>query len=146
MPLFSRLGLLSRLLERFHRRALMPLGVTFPEYQVITALYTQGTAGEMLPTELTRLLGQTAAGVTKTLDRLQQRKWISRSPHLRDRRSVSVRLTAAGRRAAIEVTRAETRAQQGALGHLGTAERERIDRVLRSLVDALLPPSRGATP
>jgi DNA-binding MarR family transcriptional regulator len=144
MPLFGRLGMLSKLLEAFHRHALLPVGVTFPEYQLLTALYTQGRGGEMLPKELTRLLGQTAAGVTKTLDRLEQRHWIVRRPHAQDRRSVSVRLTAAGRQAATEVCRAETKAQQEALGHLPAVERERIHRVLCGLIDALRSTSKGA--
>lgn len=67
------------------------------EYDVLAALSRSGPGGRLTPTELYRSVLVTSATMTERLDRLEKRKLIQRRRASRDRRSVLVELTPAGR-------------------------------------------------
>lgn len=69
------------------------------EYDVLAALSRSGPGYRLTPTELYRRVLVTSATMTERLDRLEKRKLIQRRPASRDRRSVLVELTPAGRAA-----------------------------------------------
>jgi DNA-binding MarR family transcriptional regulator len=69
------------------------------EYDVLAALARSGPGHRLTPTELYRSVLVTSATMTERLDRLEKRKLIQRRPASRDRRSVLVQLTPAGRAA-----------------------------------------------
>ena len=126
----ARLGGVARLIERFHRRTLQPFDLELSDYQVLAALWSADAATETSPTQLARLLTQTPAGMTKTLDRLEGRKSIRRVLSATDRRSFTIHLTATGRKLAERACRAELEAQRELFA--------RFDASLRRLVEALL--------
>ncbi|NKY86111.1 MarR family winged helix-turn-helix transcriptional regulator [Nocardia veterana] len=52
--------------------------------------------GPQTPTDLARRLGVTTASITDLLDRMEQRRWVLRTPHPRDRRRILASLTEVG--------------------------------------------------
>jgi DNA-binding MarR family transcriptional regulator len=67
------------------------------EYDVLAALRRTGPPHCLTPTELARTVLVNSATMTERLTRLEQRRLVLRTRSDRDRRSVSVGLTAAGR-------------------------------------------------
>jgi DNA-binding MarR family transcriptional regulator len=92
---------------------------------------------------LGRVLGLTPSGAVRLVDRLQEAGYVRRRPG-RDGRSVSVRLTASGRRAAERVSAARAEVLEDALLDLAPGERQALDKLLsRVLVGLIREP--GAT-
>jgi DNA-binding MarR family transcriptional regulator len=92
---------------------------------------------------LRQVLGLTASGTVRLVDRLQDAGYVTRRPG-RDARSVSVRLTASGRRAAERVAAARAEVLEKALSGLAPGERRVLDEVVsRVLVGQIRGP--GAT-
>jgi DNA-binding IclR family transcriptional regulator len=89
------------------------------------------------------VLGLTPSGAVRLLDRLQAAGYVTRRPG-RDGRSVSVRLTASGRRAARRVSAARAEVLTNALSDLEPAERAHLDELIsRVLIGQMRGP--GAT-
>lgn len=89
---------------------------------------------------LGRVLGLTPSGTVRLVDRLQDAGYLKRRPG-RDGRSVSLRLTAAGRRAAGRVSAARAQVLQNALSALTPGERDVLEELLsRVLVDLIRGP------
>jgi DNA-binding MarR family transcriptional regulator len=71
-------------------------GITFQQYNVLRILRGAGKAG--LPTlEIADRLLERAPGITRLVDCLEERGWLTRERSEEDRRVVRCRLTAAGR-------------------------------------------------
>jgi DNA-binding MarR family transcriptional regulator len=95
------------------------------------------------PDLLGRVLGLTPSGAVRLVDRLQEAGYVTRRPG-RDGRSVSVRLTASGRRAAERVSAARAEVLEDALLDLAPGERQALDKLVsRVLVGLIREP--GAT-
>jgi DNA-binding MarR family transcriptional regulator len=92
---------------------------------------------------LRRVLGLTPSGTVRLVDRLEDAGYVARRPG-RDGRSVSLRLTAAGRRAARRVSDARAEVLEEALADLAPDERDALDALIsRALVRFIRGP--GAT-
>jgi DNA-binding MarR family transcriptional regulator len=92
---------------------------------------------------LGRVLGLTPSGTVRLVDRLQDAGYVTRRPG-RDGRSISVRLTASGRRAAERVSAARADVLEDALSDLTPGERRAFDELVsRVLVGLIREP--GAT-
>jgi DNA-binding MarR family transcriptional regulator len=82
---------------------------------------------------LRQVLGLTASGTVRLVDRLQDAGYITRRPG-RDGRSVSLRLTAAGRRAAQRVSAARADVLKEALAGLDLGDRQELDRIMSTVL------------
>lgn len=92
---------------------------------------------------LGRVLGLTPSGTVRLLDRLQEAGYVTRRRG-HDGRSVAVRLTAPGRRAAERVSAARSAVLENALSDLAPGERQALDELVsRVLVGLIREP--GAT-
>jgi DNA-binding MarR family transcriptional regulator len=92
---------------------------------------------------LRRVLGLTPSGTVRLVDRLEDAGYVTRRPG-RDGRSVSLRLTPAGRRAARRVSDARAEALEEGLADLAPDERDALDALIsRVLVRFIRGP--GAT-
>jgi DNA-binding MarR family transcriptional regulator len=91
---------------------------------------------------LRRVLGLTPSGTVRLVDRLQDAGYVERRPG-NDARSVSLRLTASGRRAAKRVSDARAEVLQDALSVLDPGEREAFDEMLSRVLVGLIR-GRGA--
>jgi DNA-binding MarR family transcriptional regulator len=86
---------------------------------------------------LRQVLGLTPSGTVRLVDRLQDAGYVTRR-HGRDGRSVSVRLTGSGRRAAERVSKARAEVLEGALSGLPPAERRALDEVVSGILVGLI--------
>src|SRR5919108_2868275 len=75
---------------------------------------------------LRQVLGLTPSGTVRLVDRLQDAGYVTRR-HGRDGRSVSLRLTASGRRAAERVSTARAEVLEAALSGLAPSDRRVLD-------------------
>jgi DNA-binding MarR family transcriptional regulator len=86
---------------------------------------------------LRQVLGLTPSGTVRLLDRLQDAGYVTRRPG-RDGRSVSVHLTAAGRRAAERVAASRAEVLEEALSPLSPAERGAFEDALSRVLPGLI--------
>jgi DNA-binding MarR family transcriptional regulator len=86
---------------------------------------------------LRQVLGLTPSGTVRLVDRLQDAGYVTRRPG-RDGRSVSLRLTASGRRAAERVSAARAKVLGDALAGLAPGEREVLDQVVARVLVGLI--------
>lgn len=86
---------------------------------------------------LRQVLGLTPSGTVRLIDRLQDAGYVTRR-HGRDARSVSIRLTASGRRAAERVSKARAEVLEGALAGLAASDRRVLDEVVSRILVGLI--------
>ena len=94
--------------------------------------------GEPSLDRIRRVLGLTPSGAVRLVDRLEQAGQVTRRPSSEDARSVTVRLTPKGRRAAQRVARARAEVLNGALATLSVEERERFDELLARVIPSMM--------
>ena len=94
--------------------------------------------GEPSLDRLRRVLGLTPSGAVRLVDRLEAAGYVTRRPSAEDARSVSVRLTASGRRAARRVARARAEVLEGALASLTPSERENFEDLLVRVTPSMM--------
>lgn len=85
---------ICRALDVHSRELARECDLTSPQLMCLRVL---GDAGTMMPSEMARAVSLSQATVTGILDRLSQRKLITRRRNPRDKRRVIVRLTDSGR-------------------------------------------------
>jgi DNA-binding MarR family transcriptional regulator len=86
---------------------------------------------------LRQVLGLTPSGTVRLIDRLQDAGYVTRRPG-RDGRSVSLRLTASGRRAAERVSAARAEILREALSGLAPDERRALDRLMSRMLPGMI--------
>jgi DNA-binding MarR family transcriptional regulator len=86
---------------------------------------------------LRQVLGLTPSGTVRLIDRLQEAGYVTRRPG-KDARSVVIRLTASGRRAAERVSRARARVLDDALAVLSNEERDRLEALLSRVLVGMI--------
>ena len=77
-------------------RALAPLGLTRPSYDVLTALRRAGVPYALTPKQIAHSLLLSASGLTSRINILEEKRLVARMPEPSDRRTVSVQLTMEG--------------------------------------------------
>jgi DNA-binding MarR family transcriptional regulator len=88
---------------------------------------------------LRQVLGLTPSGTVRLIDRLEAAGYVTRHPGA-DARSVVLRLTASGRRAAERVTTARAEVLEDALSGLAPKEREILDRLISRVLTGMIRP------
>ncbi len=126
--LAGKLGTLSELFRGFYQCAYQDLELSTVEIQTL-GLLRSGTCDT--PSALANAAHQTAAGMTRTLDRLETRGLISRKSHPSDRRAVVVGFTRHGREMADCALDIELEALSFLLG--GPVDGVRQKRFLKAL-------------
>lgn len=133
----ARLGAAGRAIGLFHGDVLREYGLQLSDYQVLSFLLTADEGDSLSPTSLSQALRQTPAGMTKTLDRLEEKGLIRRASSTSDRRSTEIRLTTRGERAAEEACLAEAQAQRALFSVFSKTELATLNSYLSRLLDAL---------
>lgn len=133
--LFTRIFVLARLEGLFYDHALAATQRNSAEHYILAMLRA---LGPRTPTELNVALMQTTGGVTNTLTRLEKAGLVTRERTGRDRRSVAVRLTSAGRREAERTMSVVGRAMHDRAAQLTQRQRDQANRALDDLVAMLL--------
>lgn len=118
--------------NRFYKPLLGPLGLTYPQYLVLLALWE----ADGLPLKaIGDRLGLDSGTLTPLLRRMEQAGLVSRSRDAQDERVLRVHLTARGRR--LEARAAGFPQRIGAAANCSAAELDALRRLLFSLRDDL---------
>ena len=137
-------GRISRIAARIAQRedeVFGRYGLTRGDVGVLSALRTSPPPHTLSPTQLFRGLMMSSAGMTKRLDRLEQRGLVKRNPDANDRRGVTIHLTDSGRRVLARAIAENTKSEAMMLAGLTGKER----RVLADLLRAVLSRAEPAT-
>jgi len=103
------------------------------EYDVLAALRRTGPPHALTPTELSRSVLVNTATMTERLTRMEQRGRVRRTRSDRDRRSVSVDLTDAGRDLVDAAAEDLLEVERGLLAGLAETDRRSLARLLATL-------------
>jgi DNA-binding MarR family transcriptional regulator len=114
-----------------------PHGISAGEFDVLAALRRGGAGTSLTPTALARVAMISPAGMTNRLDRLEAAGLIVRRPDPDDRRGSLVALTANGSTTADRAIEDLVAAENHLFDELSTADRQRLDRILDTLIQRL---------
>ena len=139
-------GRISRIAARIAERqneVFGRYGLNRGDVGVLSALRTASTPQGLSPTQLFRGLMLSSAGMTKRLDRLEQRGLVKRNPDPKDRRGVTIQLTESGRRMVTKAVAENTKNEVALLAGLNQRERRLLGDLLRKVLSRAEPPTGG---
>ncbi|TEX51696.1 MAG: MarR family transcriptional regulator [Actinomycetales bacterium mxb001] len=134
LEVLSRVSRLARHLDLARREAFARHGLEAGEFDVLAALRRSGTPYEMSPGQLGAATLVSSGTTTNRLDRLESAGLIERLPDSADRRSIRVRLTAAGRQRVDAALDDLLASERHLLAALAPAERDHLATLLKALV------------
>lgn len=134
VSLLDELARCFKTFELLSGRQIRALGLTPPQFEVITAL---GESGDMHCAALGEITLISKGTLTGVLDRLQQKGWITREPAPADRRSILVRLTPQGQSLYSQLATMPHVHFQSTLDTLGPDFTQNLSTQLRQLRHAL---------
>jgi DNA-binding MarR family transcriptional regulator len=137
MATIGRLGRLNAVGGRIIEEGMATHGLSVADFDVLAALRRSGPPYELKPTDLSRTLMLSPAGMTNRLDRLERAGWIERRMAPGDRRSLLVRLNEAGMATLDEAVTGHVAREEAMLAGLSRAERTQLDTLLRKLLRSL---------
>lgn len=108
--------------------------LNFTQLRVMRAL---GEGGPMRATELARLVEHDGGALTRVLDRLQEKGYVSRRPNAADRRAIEVVMTEDGRAAWNSMKVCVTELYSGVFAVLSEAEQAQLFSLLNRIRDHL---------
>jgi len=135
LPPMVRLARLAILLDAFQVEITQRFDLTPSDYGVLAALRRAGSPYELSPTRLTNRLHRSSGGMTKMLNRLEERGLVRRTPDPDDGRGSRVRLTRAGVALQQRVFDAFLAATDELLAPLGPRRMRAVDEALALLLD-----------
>jgi DNA-binding MarR family transcriptional regulator len=130
---FMHLGLVAM------DKLLAPHRVTVGEFDVLAALRRGGAGATRTPTTLARVAMVSPSGMTNRLDRLEAAGLIVRRPDPDDRRGSLVELTAEGVELVDRAVEDVAAAHTAMFEVLRPGDRQRLDRMIDTLLDHLDP-------
>ncbi len=139
MGTIGRLGRLTSVGGRIIEDGMATHGLSVADFDVLAALRRSGEPYELKPTDLSRTLMLSPAGMTSRLDRLERAGWIERRMAPDDRRSLLVRLNDAGLAKVDEAVTGHVAREEQMLSALTARERDQLDALLRTLLRSLEP-------
>jgi len=134
LAIFGRLEALARFQASLQQRALAPYRLNYAEFTTIGMLRTSPPAFRRSPTELRRLVGQSSAGMTRILAKLEDEGLVRRAVGRGDGRRRDVILSARGRELAERSFAALLAAQGDVLASIGKRRRSELARALDALL------------
>lgn len=134
----ERIGRIAVHMSRWQDDLFGRYGLNRGEVGVLYTLRGVGPPHQLSPTQLSKILMLTSAGVTNRLDRLERRGLVARAPDPGDRRGVVVELTEAGARLAEQAVGAAAATQGSLLVGLTPQEVKTLGRLLRKLQSGLM--------
>jgi DNA-binding MarR family transcriptional regulator len=146
IALIGRLMRSSRLLQLEVERSLAMFDLTINEFNTLNALRRSGAPHKLSPKDVGVSLLFSSGGLTKLLERLENRGLIAREPNPEDGRGVLVSLTDAGRELQEDAMEAHQINEEQLVSALTPAQRERLNAILRELLLALEAPTARLRP
>ena len=139
LQVMSRISRLADVLAERRAEAFAEHGLQAHEFDVLTVLRRAGEPFELTAGELSALTHVTSGTMTSRLDRLTQRKLVTRHADPSDGRLVRVRLTSTGRRRVDAAFEALLESERALLARLGDGTRDALAAALRQLLLATGP-------
>jgi DNA-binding MarR family transcriptional regulator len=139
LHVLSRISRLADVLAERRAEAFAEHGLQAHEFDVLTVLRRAGEPFELTAGELSGLTHVTSGTMTSRLDRLTERKLVTRHADPTDGRLVRVRLTATGRKRVDAAFEALVESERELLGRLGDGTRDVLTAALRELLLATAP-------
>ena len=136
LELFTTLARTALFLDALQRDCLGRHELGFVEFSVLRLLLA-APGRSLAPTALAERVVRTSGAVTKLIDRLEAVDYVERGPDPEDRRSVRVKLTASGARAANAAARSYTAGRKRVLSRLSANEAAQAKASLRRLLEVL---------
>lgn len=137
MGVIGRVSRLSRLLERQLEDVFAEHGLQGGRFDVLAALARAGESHRLTPTQLYNSLLVSSGAMTNRIDRLVGEGLVTRRADHKDRRSMPVQLTKAGRDRLDEALAAHIENEEELISSLQPEDRELLARILRSWLIAL---------
>lgn len=109
-------------------------GVTVAEWVVLRALFD---GDEIKPSDLALKIGLTRGAISKLVDRLAAKDFVSVHGDTRDRRTQIIRMRASGRRLVPRLAALADENDAAAFAHLDQGERARLLATLKGIVERL---------
>lgn len=113
-------------------RALQEKQTSVAEWVVLSQVHE---SSQVRPAELANTLGLTRGAISKILDKLEERKWITRKTLQTDRRGQQLLVTPRGRRIVPILTKVADRNDGWFFDCLDAQEKAALDHLLRKLTD-----------
>lgn len=110
--------------------------LTISDFDVLASLRRAGKPYALRPTDISRQLMLSPAGITNRLDRLEAAGLIERTPDPTDRRSWTIRLSPAGRTTIDRAVADHVSNEERLLSPLTDRQRSALDGALRALTEA----------
>jgi DNA-binding MarR family transcriptional regulator len=133
LQVLSRVGRLSRHLERARRAAFAASDLEPWEFDVLSALRRAGAPYRLSPKALLQQTLVSSGTMTNRIDRLVERKLVDRATDPNDGRGILVRMTATGQDRVDAAISSLLRAEAELLDGLTTADQDRLSALLRKL-------------
>ena len=134
LEVLSRVTRLARHLDLARREAFARHGLEAGEFDVLAALRRSGPPYEMSPGQLGAATLVSSGTTTNRLDRLESAGLIERLPDSADRRSIRVRLTAAGRQRVDAALTDLLESERHLLAALPRSDQRHLATLLKTLV------------
>jgi DNA-binding MarR family transcriptional regulator len=135
-PLFVYAGFWLRFVSNHvtgsFRQKIEAMDVSIAEWVVLRELALQP---DLAPSQLAESLGVSRGGISKTVDKMESRGFLTRRASESDLRGQLLALTDAGRRLVPIIAAEAARNEQEWFGHLAPAELDRLKATLRQLVE-----------
>jgi DNA-binding MarR family transcriptional regulator len=138
IELFGRFDAIARHWAGLNREVLHPYGVNYAELTTLGILRTTRPSPRRSPTELRGLVGQTSAGMTRILDKLEAEGLLKREASPDDGRRVDIVLSRRGGRLAEAASRELFEIQSALLASVGKRELDATIRTLDTLLTAFI--------
>lgn len=136
VQMFARVRRASLILDALQRESLDELDLSFVEYSALRVLDLAGPPHQLSPSRMAEILVRTTGGMTKIVDRLERRGFVSRLRDRNDRRSVLVALTDEGMAMGRKANAAYRVAQRRVLSQLDRDEVAAVNVHLDLLLEA----------
>ncbi|MBX3090103.1 MAG: MarR family transcriptional regulator [Cryobacterium sp.] len=133
LQVLSRIGRLSRHLDRARRDAFQSSELDPWEFDVLSALRRAGAPYQLTPKALLQQTLVSSGTMTNRIDRLAERGLVSRHSDPNDGRGILVTMTARGRERVDSAITMLLRAEATILKRLPPVDRERLAGLLRKL-------------
>ena len=133
LQVLNRVGRLSRHVDRARKAAFAASGLELWEFDVLSALRRAGAPYQLSPKALLQQTLVSSGTMTNRIDRLVQRKLVTRDADPHDGRGILVSMTETGRERVDAAIRLLLVAESELLDRLPKADQERLSALLRKL-------------
>ena len=134
MGLLGRIARLRTHLARDVEQTLAAHGLNSATFDVLATLRRSGPPYALSPGDLLATTMVSSGTMTNRLDQLEKAGLVARTHNPEDRRSVIIALTEKGRAVVDEAVTAHVANQHRLVDRLSPAEREQLDRLLRTFL------------